>query len=60
VLAVAESKSKPDRGIVTVESKGFNQNGQEVCYFRRRVMVWKRSALPDRRRPHDGTDAWDG
>jgi acyl dehydratase len=59
VLAVAESKSKPDRGIVTVESKGFNQHGQEVCYFRRRVMVWKRSAVPERARPYDGADAWD-
>ena len=44
VLDVQPSKSKPDRGIVTVESKGFNQHGQEVCYFRRRVMVWKRDS----------------
>ena len=35
VLEVKESSSKPDRGIVTVETKGFNQHGQEVCYFRR-------------------------
>ena len=46
VLDVKESSSKPDRGIVTVESKGFNQNGEEVCYFRRRVMVWKREFAP--------------
>ena len=44
VLDVQPSKSKPDRGIVTVETKGFNQHGQEVCYFRRRVMVWKRDS----------------
>ena len=31
VLEVAESKSKNDRGIVTVETKGFNQDGKEVC-----------------------------
>jgi len=37
VLAVAESRSKPDRGIVTVETKAFNQRGEEVCYFRRKV-----------------------
>ena len=46
VLEVKESSSKPDRGIVTVESKGFNQDGKEVCYFRRRVMVWKRDVRP--------------
>ena len=46
VLDVQESKSKNDRGIVTVESKGFNQDGKEVCYFRRRVMVWKRDVAP--------------
>ena len=59
VLDVKESSSKPDRGIVTVESKGFNQDGQEVCYFRRRVMVWKRDAAPTRARPYDVDAAWD-
>jgi acyl dehydratase len=59
VLEVKESSSKPDRGVVTVESKGFNQNGEEVCYFRRRVMVWKREFAPTRTRPYDGIDAWD-
>ena len=39
-----ESQSKPDRGVVTVETFGFNQRGEEVCYFRRRVMVPKREA----------------
>ena len=58
VLDVKESSSKPDRGIVTVETKGFNQHGEEVCYFRRRVMVWKRDAAPDRTRPYDGVDVW--
>jgi acyl dehydratase len=58
VLAVAESKSKPDRGVVTVETKAFNQDGKEVCYFRRRVMVWKRDAAPARERPYDGHDVW--
>ncbi len=45
--------SKGDRGIVTVESKGINQRGEEVCYFRRKVMVWKREAAPARQRPYD-------
>jgi acyl dehydratase len=59
VLDVSESKSKPDRGIVTVETKGFNQDGKEVCYFRRRVMVWKRANAPERKRPYDVNSAWD-
>ena len=54
VLEKRESKSKPDRGIVTVETKAFNQDGKEVCYFRRRVMVWKRDSVPARRRPRGG------
>jgi acyl dehydratase len=58
VLEVKESTSRPDRGIVTVETKGFNQDGKEVCYFRRRVMVWKRDAAPERRRPYAEDDAW--
>ena len=59
MLDVKESSSRPDRGIVTVETKGFNQDGQEVCYFRRRVMVWKRDAAPPRARPYDTEGAWD-
>ena len=58
VLETTESKSKNDRGTVLVETKGFNQDGKEVCYFRRRVMVWKREFAPSRRRPYDGQDVW--
>jgi acyl dehydratase len=57
VLATTPSASKNDRGIVTIESKGFNQDGLEVCYFRRKVMVWKRDFAPGRRRPY-GDDIW--
>lgn len=53
VLAVAPSQSKPDRGVVTVETRGFNQRGEEVVSFRRRVMVPTRAAMPERRRPYD-------
>jgi hypothetical protein len=42
---------------VTVETKGFNQRGEEVCFFRRKVMVWTRASLPPRRRPY-GEDVW--
>ena len=59
VLDVKPSSSKPDRGVVTVETKGFNQVGDEVCYFRRRVLVWKRDSAPKRARPYNPDDAWD-
>ncbi len=58
VIDVKESASKQDRGIATVETKAFNQDGKEVCFFRRRVMVWKRDAAPARQRPYDGIDPW--
>jgi len=52
VLEKVESKSKNDRGVVSVESRGFNQRGEEVCYFRRKVMVPKREAAKPRERPY--------
>ena len=58
VLEKVPSSSKPDRGIVTVETKAFNQLGDEVCYFRRKLMVWKRDSAPARQRPY-GDDVWD-
>ena len=51
-LEKRESKSKNDRGVVTVETFGFNQRGEEVCYFRRKVMVPTRAAAPERQRPY--------
>jgi hypothetical protein len=36
-----------------VETFGFNQRGEEVCYFRRRVMVPKREAAKPRLRPYE-------
>lgn len=47
VVDKVESSSKNDRGIVTVETRGYNQDGTEVLYFRRKVMVPKRSSYPD-------------
>jgi acyl dehydratase len=52
VLDRVESKSKPDRGVVAVETKGFNQRGEEVCYFRRKVLVPKREAVKGRQYPY--------
>ncbi len=41
VLDKRESTSKPDRGIVYVESIAYNQHGQDVLSFRRKVLVKK-------------------
>ena len=49
--------SKGDRGIVSVETKGINQRGEEVCYFKRKVMVWTAEKAPGRERPY-GEDIW--
>ena len=39
VLDKTPSKSKSDRGVVYVETIGYNQDGTVVCIFRRKVMV---------------------
>ncbi|SRR5581483_5349230 len=39
VLDKRLSSSKPDRGIVTVETSAYNQHGRTVLSFKRRVMV---------------------
>lgn len=52
VLSTKET-SKGDRGIVAVETKGINQRGEEVCYFKRKVLVWKQENAPKRQRPYD-------
>lgn len=46
VLETRESRSNPDRGIVKVETRGYNQHGDLVIRYRRSVMVWKRAAAP--------------
>lgn len=39
ILDKRESKSKPDRGIIHVESIAYNQNGVDVLSFRRHVLI---------------------
>ncbi|MEA5127272.1 MAG: MaoC family dehydratase [Proteiniphilum sp.] len=41
ILGKRESKTKPDRGIIYVETIGYNQNGEDVISFRRNVLVKK-------------------
>ncbi len=42
VIDKRESKSKPNLGIVYVETKAFNQNDERVLSFRRHVLIPKR------------------
>ncbi|MXY52742.1 MAG: MaoC family dehydratase [Gammaproteobacteria bacterium] len=44
VVARRESRSKPDRGIVTFEHTGLNQRGETVCSCVRLAMMAKREA----------------
>lgn len=41
IISKRESKSKPDRGIIYVETIGYNQRGEDVISFRRHVLVKK-------------------
>ena len=58
VVDKKESSSKPDRGVVTVDTIGYKQDGTIVCEFRRKVMVPKREGagdeMPGRPEPRRG------
>jgi acyl dehydratase len=45
ILDKRDSKSKPDRGIIYVETIGYNQNGEDVISFRRKVLVRKQNKV---------------
>jgi len=45
VLDKWESSSKPDRGIVYVETRAFNQRGETVLTLKRKVLVPKQNSL---------------
>ncbi|MFZ5724224.1 MAG: MaoC family dehydratase, partial [Pseudomonadota bacterium] len=51
VLDKRESKSRPNLGVVTVATEGFNQDAVVVCTFQRTLMVYKRGMAPDRAPP---------
>jgi acyl dehydratase len=46
VLATKESRSRPNVGIVTVRTTGYNQDGTPIITFRRTVMVYRRGHGP--------------
>ncbi|MBX2931825.1 MAG: MaoC family dehydratase [Chitinophagaceae bacterium] len=43
ILDKTESKTKNDRGVVYVETVGYNQNGIDVIRFRRKILIKKRN-----------------
>lgn len=47
VLAIRESKSRPTQGIVTILTRGFNQDGVEVISFERAMLIPKRGHAVD-------------
>ena len=46
VLEKRESSSRPNVGIVTVKTTGYNQKGEIVITFKRSVMVYKQGCAP--------------
>jgi itaconyl-CoA hydratase len=56
VLSKRESKSRPNVGIVTVKTSGYNQHGTVVITFKRTVMVYKRGQAPEIPRPKIKTE----
>ena len=55
VLAVRESRSRPNVGIVTIQTTGFNQDGTIVITFKRTFMVYRRGHAPTHPRPKPDT-----
>lgn len=47
VLEVRASRSRPEQGIVTTQTRGLNQRGEEILRMSRQVMVWRREAAPN-------------
>ena len=39
VLEKRESRSRPGQGIVTIITRGFNQDGTQVCTFKRNMLI---------------------
>lgn len=56
VLDKRESRSKPDRGIVLVETFGVNQEGVKILSFKRAILIPTRAAGPS----GVGRDVWGG
>jgi itaconyl-CoA hydratase len=42
VVEARESKSRPNEGVLTVDTSARNQHGEEVCRYRRNLLVYRR------------------
>jgi itaconyl-CoA hydratase len=47
VVSKRESRSRPTQGIVTVSTRGLNQDGKEVMSFERTMLIYKREHSPE-------------
>lgn len=57
VLSTRASKSRPNLGLVTVATEGYNQDGRIVISYRRTFMVYRQGHLPgvESARPDEST-----
>jgi itaconyl-CoA hydratase len=46
VTELRESQSRPEQGICTVKTRGYNQKGALVVEMQRTILVWKRAHAP--------------
>lgn len=56
ILAVRQSESKPDRGVVHLRTTGINQNGEVIVTFERRALI-PAGRLEGRAHPESGESA---
>lgn len=57
VLSVRASRSRPDVGIVTVRTRGFNQEGIVVITFTRTLLVYRHGRGPGQPSPRADSSA---
>jgi acyl dehydratase len=51
VLETRASASRPNVGIVKVQTTGYNQDAVVVIEYKRTIMVYRRGQVPERIRP---------
>ncbi len=59
VIELRPSRSRPELGLVTVRTSGYNQDGVVVITFMRSILVYRRGHAP-RRRPERVAERADG
>lgn len=59
ILEARESRSRPNVGIVEVVTEGFNQDGEVVITFGRKLMVYRRGHTPGTHFPEVKASSFD-